>query len=89
MPTPFGSSSPNGRERFVAAIAAALCAALIAAAPDASAQSAGPNAPGAAFNDVTFGTVAWTTPANAQASDNAYAQVAPKSLVERAARRTP
>jgi hypothetical protein len=39
--------------------------------------SEGPNDPGASFNDVTFGTVAWTTPGNATASDDAYAQAAP------------
>lgn len=39
--------------------------------------TAGPNDPGATFNDVTFGTVPWTTPGNAVASDNAYAQASP------------
>jgi len=43
----------------------------------AHALTAGPNSPGAAFNTVTFGTIAWTTPGNAIASDNAYAQAAP------------
>jgi hypothetical protein len=79
MPTPYVSSSPTAAGRFVATLTAALCAALIAAVPDARAQQAGPNGPGAVFNDVTFGTVAWTTPANAQTSDDMYAQVAPGS----------
>jgi len=78
MPTPYVSSRPT-RTRRVAALIAAFSAALIAGAHDAQAQQAGPNGPGAAFNDVTFGTVAWTTPANAQTSDDTYAQVAPGS----------
>lgn len=78
MRTPFASSSLSGHVS-IAAVAAALCAAVVAAPPNAAAQSAGPNAPGAAFNDVTFGTVAWTTPGNAQTSDDTYAQVAPGS----------
>ncbi len=43
----------------------------------ASALTAGPNSPGAAFNDVSFGTVAWTNPGNALASDDSYAVAAP------------
>jgi hypothetical protein len=39
--------------------------------------SEGPNSPGAVFDDVAFGTVAWTTPGNAAMSDNFYAQAAP------------
>jgi hypothetical protein len=39
--------------------------------------SSRPNSPGASFNDVTFGTVAWTTPGNATASDDVTAQAAP------------
>jgi hypothetical protein len=46
-------------------------------AGQARAITAGPNSPGAVFNDVSFGTVAWTTPGNAAASDDAYAQSAP------------
>lgn len=41
------------------------------------ALTAGPNSPGASFNEVSFGTVPWTNPGNALASDNAYAQAAP------------
>lgn len=39
--------------------------------------TAGPNSPGAVFNDVTFGTVPWTTPGNGVASDDMYAQASP------------
>ena len=43
----------------------------------AHALTAGPNDPGATFNEVSFGTVAWTNPGNGMGSDDAYAQAAP------------
>jgi len=46
-------------------------------AGQARALTAGPNSPGATFNDVSFGTVAWTSPGNATASDDTYAQASP------------
>ena len=62
------------RYRGIAGVALLLTCSL---AGQARALSNGPNSPGAVFNDVSFGSVAWTTPANAQASDDAYAQAAP------------
>lgn len=38
--------------------------------------SSGPNSPGTLANDATVGTVAWTNPGNAAASDNVYATAA-------------
>lgn len=35
--------------------------------------SSGPNSPGTLANDATVGTIAWTNPGNAAASDNVYA----------------
>lgn len=35
--------------------------------------SSGPNSPGTLANDATVGTIAWTNPSNAAASDNVYA----------------
>lgn len=61
---------------FAAASIAAVLSALLVT--QARAQlSDGPNSPGASYNDVTFGTVPWTTPGNATASDDATAQAAP------------
>jgi hypothetical protein len=58
-------------------VALAVFSAISLNAPAGAQLSQGPNVPGAAFDDVSFGTVAWTTPGNAVASDNAYAQAAP------------
>jgi hypothetical protein len=77
------STRPDS-ERHLAARARRLLAALTVLAvagssPATFAQqiTTGPNSPGATFNDVTFGTVAWTTPGNAGASDDTYAQASP------------
>jgi hypothetical protein len=56
---------------------AALFSALIVSAPVNAQLLSQTMSPGASFNDVTFGTIAWTTPGNAMASDDAYAQAAP------------
>ena len=56
---------------------AGLALSIACVATQAHALTAGPNSPGATFNDVSFGTVAWTTPGNALASDDAYAQASP------------
>lgn len=55
----------------------ALFAALIMAGQAGAQLLSQTKGPGASFNDVTFGTIAWTTPGNAMASDDAYAQAAP------------
>lgn len=55
-----------------------LLAGCILAGPAPAQQlTAGPNSPGASFNDVSFGTASWTNPANALASDDASAVAAP------------
>jgi hypothetical protein len=38
-------------------------------------STAGPNSPGTLADDASFGSVAWTNPGNAAASDNSYATV--------------
>jgi cysteine-rich repeat protein len=43
----------------------------------AYASTAGPNSPGTVVSDASFGTAAWSDPANAQASDDAYATTSP------------
>lgn len=52
--------------------------ATLALATAAHAQlSLGPLSPGSVTNDASFGVAAWTTPGNAAASDDSYAQAAP------------
>src|SRR5262245_37193351 len=62
-----------------AAFACAIMFAALLCGARAPAQmlSEGPNEPGAVFDDVSFGTVGWTTPGNADKSDDAYAQAVP------------
>jgi hypothetical protein len=52
-------------------------AVLLAARPVAHAATAGPNSPGTAVSNSSFGTTAWTNPGNAEASDNMFAVAAP------------
>jgi hypothetical protein len=63
------------RIRFWRIVGLALSIACVAT--QVHALTAGPNSPGATFNDVSFGTVAWTNPGNGLASDDAYAQASP------------
>ena len=51
--------------------------AVFLAAQAAHAQSQGPFGPGTLVNDPSFGTLAWNSPGNAAASDNAYAFMTP------------
>ena len=65
-----------GARRLLATLTVFAVACLSTAA-FAQQLTTGPNSPGAVFNDVTFGTVAWTTPGNGGASDDAFAQASP------------
>jgi hypothetical protein len=65
---------PSGQLAAGIAMLVSIC---FATSSSAQQFSAGPNDPGASYNDVTFGTVAWTTPGNATTDDGAYAQGAP------------
>src|SRR5215472_7816405 len=73
----------GGTDRAVAtlgvrvALAIALMATVLSAGVRAQMLTQGPKDPGSSFNDVTFGTIAWTSPNNAMASDGMYAQVSP------------
>lgn len=64
----------TARRRGITGLALSMALAVVT---QAYGLTAGPNSPGASFNNVTFGTVGWTTPGNATASDDATAQAAP------------
>jgi hypothetical protein len=52
-------------------------ATVLSAGVRAQMLTQGPKDPGSSFNDVTFGTIAWTSPNNAMASDGMDASVSP------------
>ena len=62
--------------RLVATSIALLLSTHLSTAANAR-QSEGPNDAGAMASDPSFGVPAWTTPANATASDDTYAQAVP------------
>jgi len=68
------------RKQWIVVAGVLISAACLSRPVNAQQLFEGPNNPGAAYNDPTFGIPAWTTPGNATSSDGMYAQAAPGGL---------